>query len=175
MTEPRVTTKAQLMQEIDRAWAYLNSDLEQLTEEQLAGPRDAEGWTGKDHIIHLAAWERSVVYFLQGKPRHEGLGVDEALYLEGYDDAVNAEIHRQRKDVPLSEALAELRNVHGQLKRLLQPLTDADLQKPYSHYLPDEPGEGEGPPAINVIVGNTTEHFPEHMDWIRQVAGENAR
>jgi hypothetical protein len=31
-----------------------------------------------------------MVYFLQGLPRHAGLGIDAALYLEGGYDAINA-------------------------------------------------------------------------------------
>lgn len=45
-------------------------------------------------------------------------------------------------------------------------MSDADLQKRYRHYLPDEPGDGDGPPAINVIYGNTADHFREHLAWI---------
>jgi hypothetical protein len=52
----------------------------------------------------------------------------------------------------------------------LQPLTDVDLQQPYRHYLPAEPGEGDGPPAFNVIYGNSAHHFAEHLAWIEALA-----
>jgi hypothetical protein len=66
----------------------------------------------------------------------------------------------------LAEVLEQFRDVHRQLMKLLGPLTDADLQKPYRHYLPAEPGDGDGPPAINLIYGNTAHHFSEHLAWI---------
>ena len=91
-----VTTKAELLRDTAESWQELNSLLDQLTEAQATGPQDAEGWTAKDHVIHMTAWERSVVFFLQGKPRHEGLGVEEQLYRTGDDDAINDAVYEQR-------------------------------------------------------------------------------
>jgi len=172
LSERQVTTKAELLADIERAWVALNTALDQLTETQMTTITDPQGWTVKDHIIHMAAWERSVVFFLQGKPRHAGLGVDEALYLSGSDDQINAAIFQQRKDLPLSGALALFRDVHQQLLNLLQPLTDAELHRPYRHYLPQEPGEGDGPLAINVIYGNSAGHFTEHLAWMEALVGK---
>ena len=166
MTRHEVTTKAELRAEIDRTWTDLNIALGNLTEMQLTSAADAQGWTVKDHLVHLVAWERSAVYFLQGKPRHESLGVDEGLYLNGGEDAINAAVNQQGKELPLAEVRTQLRAVHGQLLRLLEPLTDDDLRRPYRHYLPDEPGEGDGPPAIDVIRSNSASHFVEHLAWI---------
>lgn len=170
MTEPRRTTKAELLADINTAWTILNAAIDKLTETQLTTPRDEQGWTVKDHLIHMAAWERSVVFFLQGKPREEGLGVPSSLYLRGDEDEINAVIQRQYRELPAAEALEQLRTTHRELMMLLRPLTDADLQQPYRHYLPDEPGEGDGPLAINVVYGNTAHHFRQHLAWIEALA-----
>jgi hypothetical protein len=172
MAERRVTTKEEVLADIERAWRHLNGALERLTEEQMTARQDGQGWTVKDHIVHMAAWERSVVFLLQGKPRHEGLGVDEGLYLEGTEDEINAVIQQQRQGLSLAEALSQLRDVHEQMLELLQALTDVDLLRPYRHYLPEEPGEGDGPPAINLVYGNTADHFAEHQGWIEELAAE---
>ena len=171
MTERRVTTKAELLADTELSWAALNSALDRLGEAQKTAITDAQGWTVKDHIVHLTAWERSVVFFLQGKPRHAGLGVDETLYLNGKEDEINAVVFQQRKDIPLADALAQFREVHEQSLKLVRPLTDADLEEPYSRYLPDEPGDGDGPPAINVIYGNSAHHFTEHLAWMKALVG----
>ena len=172
MTERRVTTKVELLAEIERTWTALNTTLAHLTEVQMTIPRDAQGWAVKDHLIHLMAWERGVVFFLQGQPRHDGLGVDEAIYLNGTDDEINAVIQQQRQVLPLTEVLAQFHRTHQQLLQLLQPLTDLDLQKLYRHYLPDEPGEGDGPPAIDVVNGNSARHFAEHLAWIEALVNK---
>lgn len=173
MPEQSRSAKAELLADIERDWNALHRALDQLNETQMTTIHDAHGWTGKDHLIHLTAWERSVVFFLQGKPRHLGIGVDESVYQRGDDDEINAVVHRQTKNLPLRDALAQLRDVHQQLLKLLEPLTDADLQKPYRHYLPDEPGEGDGPLALNFIYGDSANHYREHLEWIEALVAKN--
>ncbi|RLT38080.1 MAG: ClbS/DfsB family four-helix bundle protein [Chloroflexi bacterium] len=170
MTQSHVTTKSELLSAIDAGWASLTDALAQLSEAQLTGSTDAAGWNGKDHIVHLAAWERSMLYLLAGQPRHAGLGVDGTLYLSGDFDAINAAIQSQQRDTSLADALTELRQVHKELRVALDELTDADLQKTYSHYLPDEPGDDDGSPIIDRLAGNTSEHFTEHLPWILALA-----
>ncbi|HEY0739788.1 MAG TPA: DinB family protein [Herpetosiphonaceae bacterium] len=173
MSEPQVTTKAELLAAIERSWSRFDAAFEQLSEDQLQIPTDDQGWTVKDHLVHIGVWERSMVFFLQGKPRHEALGVDQQLYVQGGDDAINAVIMEQRKDLPLAEVLAELRATHRELLALLEPLTDADLQQPYRFYQPNEPGDRyywdeqpDGPPAIALLYGNAAQHVADHTAWI---------
>lgn len=169
MDEKQIKTKAELLVDIDQSWVMLNAELGRLTTEQMTSIRDRQGWSVKDHLIHMAAWERSVVFFLQGKPRHEGLGVKQVLYLEGDDDAINDAIYRQRRNLPLVQAFAQFRQTHEQLVKLVQSLSDSDLQKPYRYYLPEEAGKEDRRTAINTIYGNTARHFREHTGWIRQL------
>jgi hypothetical protein len=169
MPTRRVNTKAELLATLESAWTSLNAALDRLTDGQKTAIKDAQGWTVKDHIIHLAAWERSVVFFLQGRPRHAGLGVDEAVYMNGSTDDVNAAVFQQRKEMPLAEAVGQFRSVHQKLNQLLEPLTDADLHKPYRAYLPAELGDDRM--ALEVIYSNTTAHFEEHLEWIQTLVG----
>jgi hypothetical protein len=158
------------MQQIDRSWAALQSALSRLTPSQLIDPKDAAGWSVKDHVLHLAAWERSVVFLLQGRPRHAGLGVSESTYLNETFETINAAIFANTSSATPEDALAQLRDVHMQMMALLQPLTDDDLSKPYRAYLPDEEREGDGPPVVDVIYSNTAEHFTEHLHWINALS-----
>jgi hypothetical protein len=166
MSTHRITTKAELLPAIEQRWATLQAALAPLSEAQLTTLRDAHGWSIKDHLLHMMYWERSALFFLQGKPRHDGLDVAEAVYLTEDDDLINAAIWQKHKDRPLREVLAALQAGHEELMTAVQPLTDADLQQPYRAYLPDEPGEGDGPPAIKVVYGNSGHHFAEHLAWI---------
>jgi hypothetical protein len=171
MTEHTPTTKAELLADLDQTWTALNATLDCLSVAQMTSNHDSAGWTVKDHISHLIAWERSALFLLQGQPRHAGLGIDEAVYLGGDEEQINAAIFRACKNIPLEAALADLRTLHHQLIAALKPLTDADLQASYRHYLPVEPGEGDGPPAMDVIYSNSANHYREHMPWIQTLAG----
>ena len=165
-------SKAELLSEIEGAWTRLNDALECLTEAQMTDIRDPQGWAVKDHLIHIAAWERSVAVFLQGKPRHEGLGVDEQIYGTGDDDTINAAIQEQHKDGSLADALAEFREVHGQLLRLIEPLSDDDLYRANSDFQPEGSGERDERPVIGMIYGNTANHYREHQEWIESLVSQ---
>ncbi len=60
------TAKAGLLADIESSWTALDASLNRLTEEQMTAVEDPQAWTVKDHVIQLTAWERSVVFFLQG-------------------------------------------------------------------------------------------------------------
>ncbi len=163
-------TKSQIIEDTERNWNDLKSVLDQLTDEQMTQVQDAEGWTIKDHLTHLAAWERSALYFLQGKPRYEALGIDEALFMSGDFDAINATIQKQTKDRPLAEVRADLSNINEQILAAVAPLSDDVLKKSYRRF-PDEPGSDTGRPATDVVYSNTADHAAEHLEYIRALAG----
>jgi hypothetical protein len=171
MTNRPTNTKSELLASIEPAWKALTTALGRLTESQKTTIKDPQGWAVKDHLGHLAAWERSVVFFLQGQPRHAGLGVDRALYKNGNFDEINAVIFQHNQGVSLGEAEAQLNQVYQQLLELLQPLTDADLLKPYVAYLPDERGDERL--AMDVIYDNTTSHYQEHQGWIEALVRDH--
>ncbi len=158
--------KAELLGLMDAAWTRLNSALDALTAEQMTEIRDPQGWAVKDHLVHLAAWERSVVVVLKGRPRHEGLGIAEAVYDSGDEDAINAAIQAQGQDTPPATALAALRASHSRLLSLVAPLSDADLYKAVSDYLPAAPDDPDTRPLLGLIYSNTAQHFAEHEAWI---------
>jgi hypothetical protein len=165
-----IQTMAALEQAITEAWDELNRLLDGVGAADSAGAarhEPADRWDGVDHLIHLAAWERSALYFLQGRPRHAALGIDEATYLTGGETAINAAIHAARPaTLTWEEARRQLATLHAQLLAALAQLADADLRRPYRDFLPDEPGEGEGPPALQIVLDNTAHHFQEHQAMI---------
>ncbi len=162
-------SKAELLRQIGAAWTELDGSLGRLAPAQMTQIRDAQGWAVKDHLVHMAAWERSVVVYLQGRPRHEGLGVDEDLYLSGDEDAINAAIQGRHKDVPIADALADLREVHGQLLRLIEPMDDNELYRASSDFQPAGQIERDERPIIGMLYGNSAHHFREHQGWIESL------
>lgn len=169
MTPSMPTTLNELLTAIDWGWAEWNAALNVLTEDQWRSLRDENGWTVGDHVGHIARWERGAAYFLRGLPRHEGLGVEEALYLQGDDDAINAAIQLQTRSIERDELRTLAQADHDDLRLALSQLDDATLAQPYRHFLPDEPGEGDGPQAMEVVFGNTAGHYAEHLSWLREL------
>jgi hypothetical protein len=174
LADENAKSKTDLLRSTEEAWGDLMVELGRLTPQQKSGVKDAEGWTVKDHLVHLAAWERSMISFLKGRPRHEGLGVSADVYARDQDDEINETIYSATKDLTYEEAEAQLRSVHSELMQMLDQMSDEDLQKPYSHYLPDE-GREDDSPALDRLYANTADHFREHLGWIRSLVEGAAR
>lgn len=170
MSETWVTDKKTLMEHIERDWAAINRLLDSLSESQWGEIRNADGWAIKDHVAHLTAWERSVIALLTGgRSQHEGLGVTEDVCLSGDLDTINAAIFDVHQHEPLNVVRTQFQATHEELCQIIESLTDEDINRPYTHYLPDEPGDGDGPPVINLVYGNTAHHFRTHQAWIEEM------
>lgn len=169
-TTPR--NKAELELQIDQSWSQLEGVIDGLSEAQLTEPRDGAGWSVKDHLAHIAAWERSMVYLLQSQPRHEGLGVEESVYLHGGTDEINAAIQEASSDLPLGDVQTLVQATHEQLSTLVAAMSDQDLQRTYSHFLPDEPDQDDGRPIVARISRATNRHFDNHRRQIENIVAE---
>jgi hypothetical protein len=168
-TQPAVLpqTKADLIGRIAQARAALDLLIAPLSDEELVAPGPDDGWSVKDHLAHLAAWERGIVALLQRRPRYEAMGLDRETYLGARTaDDVNAVLYERAKDLPLAGVLDDLRETQTALLDALAPLSDGDLARTYSHYQPDEPGTDSGEPVTKWIAGNTYEHYAEHVAWL---------
>jgi hypothetical protein len=138
----------------------------------MVGPEG--GYSAKDHLAHLTAWERGIVALLQKKPRFQAMGVEEAFVAGKTMDDMNEVIYQRNRQRPLIEVLADFEQEHRALLGILAGMDDADLFRPYSYYQPDEPGRDDGRPILSWIAGNTYEHFNEHAGWLRELRGKLA-
>src|SRR2546427_11613319 len=73
---------------IEQGWDELNARIDSLGPHGLTmtGP---DGWAVKDHVVHIAAWELSLLGLVEGADRRSGLGGSGA---GGETDAINAAV-----------------------------------------------------------------------------------
>jgi hypothetical protein len=157
------------MSRIDAAWAELSDLVAKLGPDGLMA-RAGDRWTVKDHLAHIGAWEHSLRGLIEGQDRLAAMGVREPV--EENTDAVNDEVFKLHEHETAEQALKYFRDSHAQLMTALGKLTDADLDKPYSHYQPSDPEENR--PVKGWVAGNTYEHYAEHIDWINQLIKESS-
>jgi uncharacterized damage-inducible protein DinB len=151
---------ADLLERIQRDWDALNRAFATLTDEQLNAP-GPEVWSIKDHLAHIAAWERFMLScYLQGRPAHEAMQVDEATWKTLDENGVNAILYERSHGRPLSEVLADRDHAHAQVVAALDQTPFADLIKPFR---PDDP---QARPVMEWVIGNTCEHYREHRGYI---------
>jgi uncharacterized damage-inducible protein DinB len=157
---PAPESKAELMERIRRERGALERVLNGLSDDDYAalGP---DGWSVKDHLAHLAAWERKQLALMRGRPPHEGLGVDEETYRSDDVDRVNAQVHERNRDLALPEVLDALRSAFDEMVSALEGMSEADLQRPNN---PNDPEDTRD--LLEGVTGNTYEHDMEHRAWI---------
>jgi hypothetical protein len=154
---------------IEASWAELAELVNQVQDAGGLTRVEADGWTVKDHLAHIGAWERSLLALIEGEDRAAAMGVSETV--EG-TDAINEEVRKLHTlDTP-DEARAYFRDSHAQMVAALEKLSDADLQKPYSHFQPSDSDEKR--PVVAWVAGNTYEHYAEHITWINHLIRESS-
>jgi uncharacterized protein (TIGR03083 family) len=170
MAEQTVQTKDDLLYHLSADRQQLEEFIATLSEEELTRP-GPEKWSVKDHLAHIIVWEKSGLALLAGEDRAAAVGVDKELYEHGETDPQNDVIYQQHKDRSLDDVLAEFREVRAKTIEAVSALSDEDLRKPYSAYQPGDPNNET--PVIDSIIGNSTEHDLEHLEWIKALVAAN--
>ena len=163
---PRVSA---LNQKIEASWARLERALASIGADRLISPLD-DGWTIKDHLFHLSAWEKSLIALLEGQDRLAAMGISLAALPPGaasadtfYPDGLNELLYRQGQDRSPEDVLSDLQKTHARTLDVLSRLSDRDLLRPYSSY---QPGSTEDRAVVEWIDGNTYDHYDEHSEAI---------
>ena len=169
MADEYPTTRADLLARVQDSRAELDSFIGGLSAEQLGAPGPAGGWSVKDHLYHLAVWERKALAQMRGLSIPAALGIDPAVWDRDDIDEINAAIQAQSRDLPLPEALAFCQKAHHDLLIELDRYPESEYGKPGYPAADDaqDPDGGTNRPMIAYIAGNTYEHYPEHLGYIR--------
>jgi hypothetical protein len=160
--------KAELTVGIDRSWSELGEFLDGLASDH-ESMKDANGWTVRDHVTHIAVWEDSVAVLFRGGKRTEALGIDEDFYNDQSSfDAINEVIRRAQEHLNLAQAVHRMRQVHEGLMHDVRRLTDEELATTVRFLFPKAP-QSDKRRVIDFIRENTAAHYDEHLPWMRKI------
>jgi uncharacterized protein (TIGR03083 family) len=164
-------TKTKLIDRIDRSWRDLQATIQSLAPEQLTTPTDAAGWSVKDHLAHLTAWERAMVSLLNERPQWEGPGLTQEEYFSRDIDAVNEIIRERTLDTSPDDVLQDLEQTTSNLLRLIRQMPEERLQLPYSEFVTGHPGRpgSDEPTIITTLSEDTWQAFEEHRTYIERI------
>jgi hypothetical protein len=166
-----MTAPNSVVEPIEKSWQQLDALVESLGPHGLT-MTGADGWAVKDHLVHLAAWEHSLIALLEGMDRRNAMGVAG----EAEDtDSINAAVWSLHQAKTPEQALAYFHDTHAVLMKLLGKMSDADLQLSYNHYQPNDPrNTDDDRPVRDWVAGNTYEHYAEHTEWINHVIKDSS-
>jgi hypothetical protein len=165
--EREAATQAELLELIDAAWPQLRTIFDGTDADALVRRTDAAGWSAKDHLAHITAWEQGMISFFRSEPRFIGMGVPADVWAREDVDEINDVIFQRIRHVSLDDVKADADATHAELRAMLAGLDEGALRQPYGTYQPQE-GPG-GPSAMSKASGNTHWHYAEHIPWIREI------
>lgn len=161
-------TITDLLKEIDASWGRLMETMERSPRPHYTDKSDPAGWTALDHMAHVAAWERSVLFPLNGRSRHEGLGVTDEEFAMDFDP-LNEIVRAHTAGQPYDQVMANAREGH---RATVDAVRDADLDdlwKPTTELCPDQREQARSRPFIAVLMSDTSEHYDEHRGYIEKI------
>lgn len=176
-----IITKRDLIASTTSTWDALVAYVDGVPDEQWSDPKDAAGWSVKDHVSHLTQWDRAVIALLRDQvPLQETLGISAAAWSAGSYDPMNEAIRQLAVNDSVYKVRADRDVTWTDLLALLNELSDEQLARPAG-----EVGLVVGQPVLNpsalsesvlqVLVDWCGGSYAEHLRYIRTlVAGESA-
>ena len=156
---------------IETGWRALTTLVDSFSPGELERKGSGQ-WAVKDHLVHIAAWELSLLGLLNGDDRRTAMGVPGVAE---DTDAINEAVWLAHRHESAEHSLAFSRETHERLVRRLAELSDADLRRSYNHYQPSDPRDpGDDRPVVEWVAGNTYEHYAEHIGYIDQIVRESS-
>lgn len=160
---PDPTTKAELLERMAKSYEAAESLINIHDQSTLNAPLHSGGWSIKDHLAHLTAWERGMVALLQKQDRFNAMGINQKETDIDEHDAINEALNTLHSSQSLSTVLTNFRQTHQDLLNTLASLSNEDLQKSYHHYQPQAAVDYFHKPVMGWVAGNTYAHYAEHL------------
>ncbi len=157
-----------LLEEIDAAWQRLMATMTAYPKEAYSAKRDPVGWTALDHLAHVTAWEKTALYPLQGKTRHEGLGVTDEQFLLDFDP-LNQIVRDQTAGSPYDAVMANARAVHEELVAVVRQTEFDVLLQPSSALAADTREQRREVPFMEILMSDGCSHFDDHREYIEKI------
>jgi hypothetical protein len=160
-------SQKEVLSQIKAGWEKVQDFINSLSNEQLTMNMDASGWTVKDHLMHLVVWQDGIEALLRKESRHKTMGLTDELWENAEVDEMNGYLQQLHVNKPIEEIRRLADESYQRLMATIGSLSDNELNAPYSHF--DDTAERVNPIA-GWVVGNTFEHYEEHLPWMKAIA-----
>lgn len=150
--------KTELIEAMRRDRAALDTLVGALDDAQLTQPALDAGWSVKDVLAHVSAWERLCASWLEDVAHGRMPERPEVRDVDG----TNAREYERARDLPRREILAASRRSYEAILDSVRALSEADLADQTRF----------GWPTWQMASSNSDEHYREHTDqiesWLRR-------
>lgn len=156
-------TLDELLAETAATRGELEAFVAALPAERLLHP-GPDGWTMKDHLAHIAAWDAALVAVLRREPWYAGFGIeiDPAIGFDGINERIRAATAAH----PLRQVLSAFRGNRAALVGALRALDPRAIDQPLAVWQPGVAVDAAEPLRVWVL-DVLIMHDRAHLDWLR--------
>lgn len=161
------TGAEEVLEQVHAARAEIAAIIDQLSHEQMTEATDEGGWSIKDHLAHIAEWQRRGLAAIEGRPPWEAFGIERDQYERLDIDGINEILYERNKDRPVEEVITDFRKTQEKVVLTLEQMNEDDLQRE----IPQEYSSKYrtiGELALSTFPG----HDHEHVEDIRLLANQ---
>lgn len=145
--------KQQVIEKLEQSWSQLRQSFKGLSIEKMTRPAPDGGWSVKDILAHVRAWEEECLKYLPMIIAGKRLPRYKDMY--GGINTFNAMTYEDNKDLPLDAVLKNLDDTH---ERLLD----------YLRSVPEEFFSSQTR-FLRRLAADTYNHYPEHTETIKNI------
>lgn len=163
--ESVIVEKIQMLERIKREYQQLREHIELVL---AGGAQDLEGtggWSPKDILAHIAAWEEVLLRFhIGGEPFEDVIEMPGARYHGTSFDEINAHLLATYESWSEDEVKQFADDIHAALMQKLEALSEQAYQEPAASIA----AIGLNPyPLHEYIAANTFDHYTEHLEVLQ--------
>jgi hypothetical protein len=153
--------KDELLAAIKRDRAALEALVARVPDSRMTEPALVGGWSVKDVLAHITAWEQLALKWIKENKREEltwGANNDEQV------NTLNAKLYAENLDRPLKEVREQSKHSYEQMLAAVEWLSDQDLAA--------KPTWAPGAETWQIISANSDDHYREHIEQLSRWLGQ---
>ena len=153
--------KSELLAKMRAGRESFEAELARLSEKQLTEKLLSNGWTGKDVLAHIAAWE---IWAASLYPILVRGGNPERTNTDAEVDVANRQFYYVFHNKALAEIQQMEHNAYKALLTITENMAEDDLISP------ERFAWSQGQPLSDIFASNSYEHYDEHQPMLQELA-----
>lgn len=156
--EEQISSKAELLAAIRAEREALEAALDGIDGGQMLEPVFDGGWSVKDTLAHITAWEQLMIGWVEESLRGEV--PQRPVSGDDWVDQLNARLYSENRTKSLAEVQEAFSDSYRRALELVERMDEDDL------FDPERFPWREGSPLWQMVAANTNWHYKDHREAI---------
>lgn len=148
--------KAEILRRVQEGWSALDVRVKAMRGSEFDRETNPSGWTAKDTLAHITAWEKRMLTWLLAASRCEAPAIPEPGATWDDLDRINTLALELGRSLSSEQVRADAQMVHQQLLEAIRALPEDPSPENWRFWLNQEP-------PWKLIAANTYEHYAHHL------------